>query len=270
MRLSKTQIESYRRDGFLRLPGLFSAAEVAGIRAEIERVADLACEEVRREAEDGPPKAIMHMHTPESGTASLALQSMVRLPRTLDVAKQLLGDDELYVHHTKMNLKAAVDGSVWPWHQDYGYWRFDGIQVPDMTTVMVMIDPSTELNGCLYLLPGSQADGRHEPVFDRSTSYALWTVPREEMRERLRRHGPPVAITGAPGDAVVFDCNLMHASAHNLSAENRWQAYLCYNTCANRARTVDKPRPEWVRGTDFRPLTTIDDRSLLVGGGRSA
>ena len=270
MRLDQTRRDAYRRDGFLELPGLFSPAEVAVVRSEIERVADIRCDAIKREADDGPPKAIMHMHGADGATASPALHSMVRLPRTLDVAKQVLADEALYVHHTKMNLKAAIDGSVWPWHQDYGYWRLDGIDAPDMTTVMVMLDPSTELNGCLYLLPGSHVDGRREPFFDASTSYGLWAVPREEMRERIRRLGAPVAITGQPGDAVVFDCNLMHASAHNLSAENRWQAYLCYNTCANRARRVDEPRPEWVRGTDFTPLETIEDSALLMGDGRAA
>ena len=69
---------------------------------------------------------------------------------------------------------------------------------------------------------------------------------------------------------MVFDCNLMHASAHNLSAENRWQAYPCYNTCANRAREVETPRPEWIRATDFTPLETIDDTALFAGDDRAA
>ena len=90
------------------------------------------------------------------------------------------------------------------------------------------------------------------------------------MRENVRRYGPPVAITGQPGDAVIFDCNLLHASGHNLSAENRWQAYLCYNTCANWPDDVEEPRPAWVRGTDWRPLQLIDDGALLNVGAEAA
>ena len=82
-------------------------------------------------------------------------------------------------------------------------------------------------------------------------------------RERIRQYGPPVAIKSQPGDAVIFDCNLLHASGHNLSADDRWQAYLCYNTCANRPDDVESPRPAYVRGTDWdEPLDVADDNAL--------
>lgn len=270
MQLSEQQKSDYARDGFLVFRNLFSEGEVAILRSEVERVAGLRAEEVKREVEDGAPKAMFAMHESEGATASAAMHALVRLPRTLEVARQVLGDDALYLHHTKVNLKSAIDGSVWPWHQDYGSWRLDGIRRPDLTTFMVMLDEATELGGCLYFLPGSHVEGRHDATFDTSTAYHLWAVPAEVMRNRIGRYGPPVALTGQPGDAVVFDCNLLHASGHNLSATNRWQAYLCYNTCANRPADVENPRPAYVRGTDWRPLQPIDDDALLGAGAQVA
>jgi L-proline 4-hydroxylase len=271
MRLSARQLADYDRDGFLLLPGLMSPGEVAILRAEIERVGRLRVEEVKRESEAGPPKIMLGMHMARSASASAPMAALVRLPRTLGVARQLLRDDKLYMHHTKCNLKASIEGSAWPWHQDYGSWKLDGIRRPDLATLMVSLDAAAEINGCLYFLPGSHKEGRHEAQFDTSTAYHLWAVPHEVTRERIRRYGPPVAIIAKPGDAVIFDCNLLHASGHNLSAENRWQAYLCYNTCANRPEAVENPRPAYVRGTSWdAPLELVDDDALLNAGTRAA
>ncbi len=63
-------------------------------------------------------------------------------------------------------MKAAIQGSAWPWHQDFGSWHLDGIAEPQLTTMVVMLDEATEFNGCLYLLPGGHREGRHRPYWD--------------------------------------------------------------------------------------------------------
>ena len=45
------------------------------------------------------------------------------------------GDEELYLHHSKLNMKSAIEGSAWPWHQDFHSWHLDGIKQPDMVTL---------------------------------------------------------------------------------------------------------------------------------------
>ena len=64
------------------------------------------------------------------------------------------------------------------------------------------------------------------------------------------------------GSLVVFDCNLLHASGHNLSAQDRWQAYFCYNTVANRPVDVENPRPDWVRSRNWTPLDLVADDAI--------
>ncbi|MCA8927516.1 MAG: phytanoyl-CoA dioxygenase family protein [Alphaproteobacteria bacterium] len=263
MQLTSEQSAAYDRDGFLLLPNLLDAGEVALLRAEIERVARIKAEEVKRESDDGPPKIMLGLHQPDRAVSSEAMAALVRLPRTLGVARQVLKDEALYLHHTKCNLKTSIEGSAWPWHQDFGSWQLDGIRRPDMTTLMVSLDTAEEINGCLYFLPGSHREGRHDAVYDTSTAYHLYAVPHAVTRERIRKYGPPVAITSKPGDGVIFDCNLLHASGHNLSADNRWQIFLCYNTCANRPEDIPDPRPAYVRGRDWdNPLNLCDDTDL--------
>ena len=242
MRLERSQIEQYHRDGFLQFPDLLSADEVAILRREIARVSRIESEMVVREGESRVPKAMFRLHESDGPTASSAFYAAVRLPRTLGIAQQLMGDDRLYLHHTKVNIKAAIEGSVWPWHQDYGSWARDGIENPHLLTLMISLDAAAELNGCLYFLPGSHRHGRLDPYLDTSTAYKVWSVGPADMKRLIAEHGEPVPVLGKPGSAVIFDCNLLHASGHNLSAQDRWQAYFCYNTVANQSARCGESR----------------------------
>ena len=262
MRLTADQIAQYDRDGFLHFPEFFSPAEVEALRGEVARVGRIESDLVVLEGAAKVPKVMFRLHEPDGPTASPAFNAAVRLPRTLGLAQQLLRDDALYLHHTKVNIKAAIEGSIWPWHQDFGSWANDGIARPDMLTLMVGLDPASQINGCLYFLPGSHKKGRLDPYFDTSTAYKVWSVTPTDMKRMIAEFGEPVAITGKAGAVTLFDCNLLHASGHNLSANDRWQAYFCYNTVANRPKDVENPRPDYVRSRNWAPLKTVADDAL--------
>ena len=84
------------------------------------------------------------------------------------------------------------------------------------------------------------------------------------MKALIAEHGEPVPIIGKPGSLVVFDCNLLHASGHNLSAQDRWQAYFCFHKVANRPVDVENPRPDYVRSRNWTPLETVPDNVITA------
>ena len=262
MNLSAEQKAAYERDGFLVFPELVSPAEVAALRAEVLRLRDVDAPGVVREGTSGAPKSMFRLHEDNGPGASPVFRALSRTPRVLGVAQQVLNDPELYLHHSKVNVKAAIEGSVWPWHQDFGSWHLDGIERPDMATFAVLLDEATDLSGCLYLLPGSHRWGRTEAYLDTSTAYRLWSVTPEDMKRRMAASPAPVAIAGKAGTCAIFHCNLMHASGHNLSHNDRWQAYFCFNTCANHPKDVEKPRPDYVRSTNWAPMELVEDRAV--------
>ena len=176
--------------------------------------------------------------------------------------KDLLCDQRLYIHHTKCNLKTAIDGSVWAWHQDYGTWKRDGMPEPRPTTALIMLDEPTEMNGCLYFIPGSHKEGSLEPEFNDATGYKFYVTPKEKLLEIMARSPEPVPIVGKPGTVVFFDCNILHASGHNLSRHNRWAIYVVYNPVENRCRDVPNPRPDYVRSVNTNPLMVGSDNIL--------
>src|SRR5690242_4840729 len=224
MRLTAEQRARYERDGFLIFPELFQRDEIEILRREMARVAMVETDAVVREGAARAPKSLFRLHESDGPTASPPFRAACRLPRTLGVAQQLLGESDLYLHHSKVNVKTAIEGSVWPWHQDYGSWMRDGIRRPDLATFLVSLDDATEMNGCLYFLPGSHREGRTDPYFDASTAYKLWAVRPADIKRMMQACPPPVAVTGRAGMAAIFHCNLMHASGHNLADRDRWQA----------------------------------------------
>ena len=263
MYLSREQITQYHRDGYLLFPELFGADEVAILQREVERLCEVESDCVFREGQNNTPKVVFKMDDPKWPTFSPAFRALSRVPRALLPARQVLGEDALYMHHYKLNMKAAIEGSHWQWHQDYMSWQMDGIPEPQMTTMLVMLEDTKEISGCLYFLPGTHKMGRIDPELDESTVYKLWATPTERMKAILGQHPEPVPIVGRAGTAALFHCNLLHASGHNLSHRDRWAAYMCYNRCSNHPRAVAEPRPEYVRSTDWAGLELVTDDAIV-------
>ena len=88
MRLTQEQIDRYDRDGFLVFPDLFSPAEVAALRAEVDRVSRIDADAIVREGEGGRPKIMLRMHERDGPTASPEYRAFACQSRTLGVARQ--------------------------------------------------------------------------------------------------------------------------------------------------------------------------------------
>ncbi len=264
MQLTASQRDEYEDRGFLVFPNHLTESEIALARGDLDRVATLSDDAIVRE-KNGALRTVFRMHDEDSPTVSPPFHAMARLPRLLGPARGVLRDDDLYIHHSKLNLKQAIDGAIWQWHQDFGYWRIDGVQEPRMTTFLVMLNAATEMSGCLYFLPGSHRKGRIDPVLDEtSTSYKLWKVPTPRMIELMEELGDPVPIVGGPGTAVLFHPNILHGSGHNMSRYHRWHMYFVYNSLSNKALPVENPRPEYVCSRLFKRLDMLDDDAILA------
>src|SRR5690606_26448325 len=148
------------------------------------------------------------------------------------------------------------------WHQDFGTWHIDGVSEPNMTTALIMLDEPTEIGGCLYFIPGSHKLGSLDPAFDEATGYRFYVVPKPTILDDFAKTPDTVPIVGKPGPVLLFDANIVHASGHNLSGDDRWQAYVVYNQVKNKPADVENPRPEYVRSTNFAPLETGSDEIL--------
>src|SRR3954471_21713771 len=106
MRMTESQAEQYRRDGYLIFPSLFTSPEIAVLRAETARLSAIEAETVIRERTGGV-RSIFRVHEDDGATHSPAFRALVRTPRVLEPTMQALGGD-VSVYHTKINTKPAI------------------------------------------------------------------------------------------------------------------------------------------------------------------
>ena len=255
MQLTPEQVSRYDREGYLFLEGVFSKDEAALLRREADVVFASGREEVWRE-DNGAPRTAFAAHRYNEMFGRLGAH-----PRLIGPVEQLLGEP-VYMHQYKVNAKAAFDGAVWQWHQDFGTWhRDDGMPEPRAMNIAVFLDPVTAANGPLMFLTGSHREGVFEAGHDlETTSYPLWTLDRETVA-RLAGEGGIAAPTGEPGSVVMFHGNLVHASPPNISPWDRVIVYL--SLCAVSNHITRHKRAEWIAHRDFDPIHALPDDCLM-------
>ncbi|MCL2428620.1 MAG: phytanoyl-CoA dioxygenase family protein [Alphaproteobacteria bacterium] len=255
MRLGAEQIRQFETEGWLFMPELFAAEEVALLREEAEGIFRTKRDEIWLES-SGAPRTAFAAHTYNDAFRLLGAD-----PRLIEPVEQLFGE-HLYMHQFKINAKAAFDGEVWQWHQDYGTWaRDDGMPEPRAMNIAVFLDEVTNINGPLMLVPRSQRHGVLKAGHDlTTTSYPLWTLENETVA-RLVDEGGIVTPIGKPGGVLMFHGNLVHGSAGNITPYPRKIVYLTLNAVSNYIR---KPtRAEWIAHRDFRPIEPVAAEALL-------
>ena len=255
MKLTTAQIKQFHDEGWLFLPELFSAEEIAVLRDESAHVLASDRPEIWRE-KNGAPRTAFAAHTYNEAFALLG-----RHPRMIAPVEQILGE-KVYMHQYKINAKAKFDGDVWQWHQDYGTWlRDDGMPEPRAMNISVFLDEVFPYNGALMLVPRSQQHGNLQAGHDTATTaYPLWTLDNPTV-EKLVAEGGIVAPIGKPGGMLMFHGNLVHGSAGNITPFSRRIVYLTLNAVSNHIR---KPtRAEWIAHQDFTPIQPTADDALL-------
>ena len=254
--LTNEQIEQFHADGYLVLPDLFAPSEVALLGAEAATILATDRPEVVREKDGRTARTAFAAHTFNDAFAMLG-----RHPRLIRPTMDLLGGP-VYIHQFKINAKAAFDGDVWQWHQDYGTWaRDDLMPEPRALNVALFLEPVTACNGPLMFIPRSHREGKLEAGHDvTTTSYPLWTLDHATVA-RLAEKGGMVAPTGSAGTVLLFDCNLVHASPSNISPWNRTIVYISACHVDNHIRQFQ--RPEWIAHRDFTPIECLPDDCLI-------
>ena len=262
MKLSPAELTQYDEEGYLFFPAKFSPEEVAALQHGAEEVLSMERQEVWREA-NGAPRTAFAAHLYSSVFGRLSAH-----PRLLEPVVQIVGGD-VYMHQFKVNAKAAFDGDVWQWHQDFGVWhRDDEMPEPRAMNIAVFIDEVSAVNGPLMFIPRSHKHGVQEAGHDlESTSYPLWTLNRETVK-RLAEEGGIVAPTGPPGSVIMFHGNLVHASPPNISPWNRVIVYLSLCHVDNHIRAFK--RPEWIAHRDFSPIVALSDDCLVNSANAAA
>ena len=257
MKLTDMQIAQFRDDGFLILPSLFSPDEVGVMKAELPRLFAERRPENFREKRSDAVRTAMALHRRSDVYARL-----VRHPRLVEPARQILGDD-LYIQQVKVNAKEAFSGDVWQWHYDFAtHHGEDGVPEPLALNLHVLLDEATEFNGPIVFIRGSHKRGAAPATLDtETTSYPLWVVDNGTVA-RLAAEGGLVAAKGPPGTVLIFGDTLVHGSSINMTPWPRTIFSLILNPVSNALTRHN--RPEHQHHRDLSPVAPLDDDCLLA------
>jgi ectoine hydroxylase len=273
MQLTREQLQTYKDQGYLFLPNVFSQAEVNVMKAELPSI---------YETKDTPRKVIEE----DSKTLRTVLglhienkvfQSCSRHPRIVKPIMQILGS-KVYVHQCQINPKVAFAGDVWPWHQDYAFYRKeDGIPTPRLVIAIIFLDEVNEFNGPLMIVPGSHQEGLISVLNEKkqhityqnswesdryNTTNFTHIVDKETLAKLVRQYGI-AAPKGAAGSVILLHPSCVHGSTSNLYPFDRVVLVIRYNSVENIPVAVEKPRPEFLASRNYQAIEPLSDDVFL-------
>ena len=232
-KLTKAEIATYHEDGLLFLRELFDPQEIDLLRRAMEEDPEIREHSLLRADQEGGATRISLWNRAGDSVYGLA----ARCEKIVDAAETLIGEP-VYHFQSKLTAKDPKIGGAWEWHQDYGYWYYNGCVAPKLLSFMIALDRTDTENGCLKLVRQSHKLGRLDHV--QVTPEQNCADPRH-MDRILETHEVVDCILD-PGDVVVFHANTLHRSEQNRSEKRRWTLLCCYNAISNDTVTRDDDR----------------------------
>jgi ectoine hydroxylase len=231
--------KEYEDNGYVVFPNLFSQDEINEMINEIDYMAsneDLAKnEEFIKEPENNELRTIFNQHLFSSLFEKISKDS-----RIIDKVKQLLGSD-VYIHHSRVNIKPAYKGKSFPWHSDFETWHCeDGLPRCRCLTAWIMLTDNTQFNGPLYLIPGSHKKFVSCKGFTPKDNYKKslkkqeYGVPSISAIKELTKNSELVGAYGKAGTLVIHDGNILHGSPDNISPHSRTNTFFVFNSVENK------------------------------------
>src|SRR5262245_4947841 len=222
-RLTPAQLADYERDGYLFLRGFFTAEEMAPLQQACAADPEIGGALQAVADSNGKPQEVVSW----SRLSDDLVGVFPRVARLVEATEDLIGKPVDH-WHSKLSMKKPQSEGRWDWHQDYGYWYYEGCLAPDMLTCMIAVDPSYKENGCVQLVRGSHRLGR----IDHARVGEATGVDQQRLDEIMKSH-TVIDTVLQPGDAVFFHCNMLHASGPNKTDQPRTLLHCSYNAIAN-------------------------------------
>src|SRR5438876_5313798 len=241
--VTEEQVDAFRRDGFVVVPGLLSDEELDRLRPEVDAGVG------RREARDGRSLAEKSRYEREfiqcinlwedcDGVRPLTFHQGVA-----GAAARLLGVERLRIWHDQALYKEP-GGSPTDGHQDAPYWP---IAETDQITAWIPLDGSTLTSGAMGYVPGSHRMGVEKFV------NIFGEEPPEDLLESEELQGRQPVFVEVPRGGVAFHHSLtFHVAKPNTTDGVR------------RVYTVIYMRDGCTRGTPRRHFS-VDRAGIEVG-----
>ncbi len=247
-KLTPQQVTSFYENGYLIVPGFFSAEETAKLYSVAIDDETISNNSFNLNDQTGKKTKLTLWYIPGDDVYGL----LARSERMVDAVDKLMDGDTAVCHfHSKLMQKEPKVGGAWEWHQDYGYWYKNEFLFPNqMISVMVAVTEATKENGCLQVIRGSHKMGRVEHGFAGEQVGAS-----QHFVDLALRTMELVYVELQPGDTLFFHSNILHRSEANLSEKSRWSLISAYNRQSNICYKSNT-------NTETTPISVVPDDAL--------
>lgn len=238
MQLTQGQLDKYRADGYVMVPGLIPAAELRSLQQRLLEIIDgehdwpldhfqvLDPERFHNARGDLLPWGVQ---TPSAREATFsAIADHANLQAAMS---QLIGGSVRRFTDQCILRNGIVRGGNSFYHQDSYYWRL----APELgcNAWITLHDVGPE-SGALAIKPRTQRDWtlvEHEDYYDDPT------IHNARTRKAFMRHRIPTekidfsnedVLEMQPGDAVFFTNYTWHRSERNMTGEHRFAYAIAY------------------------------------------
>lgn len=244
--IDRATVAAHHARGYSMHRDLFGEAEVAATRDELaELAADPPAGDRVVCSAAGEVLGIYEVHAMSGLVAEL-----VRDPRVLDRARQILGSD-VHIHQSRVEYLPAFHGKGAYWNSPFETWHAeDGMAAPRSVSVSIPLSEQQELTGELMAMPGS-----HRTFVP--TPRGSGGVPGQVHLTSLAAAYGIERFTDAQGSALIFDANLMQGSADNITPFPRTNLHIVFSSVENQLCTPfagGEPRPSFLANRDGAPL----------------
>ncbi|PLY10394.1 MAG: phytanoyl-CoA dioxygenase [Arcobacter sp.] len=250
--------KEYEDNGYVVFPNLFSQDEINEIDYMASNEDLVKNEEFIKEPGNNELRTIFNQHL-----FSSLFEKISKDARIIDKVKQLLGSD-VYIHHSRVNIKPAYKGKSFPWHSDFETWHCeDGLPRCRCLTAWIMLTDNTQFNGPLYLIPGSHKKFvsckgfTPEDNYKKSLKKQEYGVPSIHAIKELTKNSELVGAYGKAGTLVIHDGNVLHGSPDNISPDSRTNTFFVFNSVENKPVKpfgAPKNRADFLCLKDFKAI----------------
>jgi hypothetical protein len=230
--LTAEQVAFYHEHGFLRIPQVFTPAEMDALDRELTILLGTWATDgagwtgpwrkVYMDAETEKKSKLIAMHDLQH--YSSAWNAAVSNPRLCDAMADLIGPN-VELHHSTLHAKPPETGHPFPMHQDNAFYQHRDNRYAD---VLVHLDDTSPENGEIRFLDGSHKLGALDHVTMTPEGPCTPHLPTDKWHL-----ADTVPVPARRGDVVVFNIFTIHGSYINRTDRIRRMVRIGYRDPEN-------------------------------------
>lgn len=211
----QAQLLQYRSDGYVAVEHVLNESEIEDAKNALYELifvdakgAQVQLTRPGNEIKTDEERELAVRKVSEFVDSDERLKRIAYHPAILAAVQDILGEEPKLAQDQAL-LKPPHGGGEKPWHQDMAYGNLAYEKA--VVGVWIALDEAALDNGCMHVIPGSQADGAtpHYAVRDWQICDAHVQVEKD------------VAVPLLPGGVLLFHGLLKHGTPYNLSPKKR-------------------------------------------------